>query len=845
MAKIIGNTVGIPNPQTDWDQTDTTKADYLKNKPENLLRGRHNTAKNWMMSSLVPEKGEVIIYDGDGSYYEESFYDIVDIPEDATILDLHIQFYGGNNVSFADKYGENLFTFNNSDLTGAYYFRPQDKIIEDSNANTVDIGFPWDEYDKIKNKIARIYSHQGFVYYKTSSDSKIKIGDGLSTVLQLPFVNNGSITIDGDNADISGVLEEANSYTDKKANKMLAEAKSYTDEMTTLGASVEKTYYSDIANDVYVFCDEYFEIPEEFNGNISEIIVSKEPGDISPYINISFYDTNYELIESIEILPENPNGDTGDGEFINVSREVNITGATYVMGSDGGCSQIGTLALINNTETALGREVAKKDAKMLEEAKAYTHKAIKEEIKSADVVNGVYTYTLANESDVYGLDCIDSFYDAYYDSESNKTVASFVIYSEKLNTRPFEIGNLKLAFFNLNTKKIRFGESDGYTGGEELWDLSVKFEGNVVDEVTEEFTNGVYTHLAINPLDKYEWKSIKDIIPDIDLGAVVEESKSYTDKKSSDAENNAKAYTNKRLDDCVVMHPTIVNSSDEWTEVELTGLEADKLKFVKISCDDAHFNTLNQTVGLQIYDNEGNGCSCDFSATYLVESRVIIDLESETLYRLFSDGRTEEIADDVYYDYDNKDLYFSILRNIKSCVLSCISELNCKAEFCIGNSASEYADNSAKEAEKSAKEYAKSYADGERVFNIDELQYGSYIYDLPANHGVKSVDVQCKSVIEGSEISFIHLMDANEEIIGEVKFIMKPSEVITVSLEEYNDVPIAKIQLWIDANDSAIKSVTYYYNSDKAYTDEKIGDIDAALDELHAYAESLKNGGAS
>ena len=230
MAKIIGNTVGIPNPQTDWDQTDTTKADYLKNKPENLLRGRHNTAKNWMMSSLVPEKGEVIIYDGDGSYCEETFYDIVDIPEDATIEDLHIQFYGGNGVRFADKYGEDLLTFYNSSLTGTYYFRPKDKIVEHSNANTVDIGFPWDEYDKIKNKIARIYSQQGFVYYKTTLDSKIKIGDGVSTVIQLPFSNNGGITIDGDNADISGVIEEANLYTDKKANKMLAEAKSYTDE---------------------------------------------------------------------------------------------------------------------------------------------------------------------------------------------------------------------------------------------------------------------------------------------------------------------------------------------------------------------------------------------------------------------------------------------------------------------------------------------------------------------------------------------------------------------------------------------------------------------------------------
>ena len=33
MAKIIGNIVGVPNPKTDWNQTDPTKADYLMNKP--------------------------------------------------------------------------------------------------------------------------------------------------------------------------------------------------------------------------------------------------------------------------------------------------------------------------------------------------------------------------------------------------------------------------------------------------------------------------------------------------------------------------------------------------------------------------------------------------------------------------------------------------------------------------------------------------------------------------------------------------------------------------------------------------------------------------------------------
>ena len=37
--KIKGNTVGFPNPQPDWNQTDPTQADYVKNKPPIRVTG--------------------------------------------------------------------------------------------------------------------------------------------------------------------------------------------------------------------------------------------------------------------------------------------------------------------------------------------------------------------------------------------------------------------------------------------------------------------------------------------------------------------------------------------------------------------------------------------------------------------------------------------------------------------------------------------------------------------------------------------------------------------------------------------------------------------------------------
>ena len=34
MSKIIGNTTATPVPRSDWEQTDKTKADFIRHKPE-------------------------------------------------------------------------------------------------------------------------------------------------------------------------------------------------------------------------------------------------------------------------------------------------------------------------------------------------------------------------------------------------------------------------------------------------------------------------------------------------------------------------------------------------------------------------------------------------------------------------------------------------------------------------------------------------------------------------------------------------------------------------------------------------------------------------------------------
>jgi hypothetical protein len=57
MSKIIGNTTATPNPRPDWNQTDETKADFIKNKPqfntEDLVIKNSISSKNIIASSEV------------------------------------------------------------------------------------------------------------------------------------------------------------------------------------------------------------------------------------------------------------------------------------------------------------------------------------------------------------------------------------------------------------------------------------------------------------------------------------------------------------------------------------------------------------------------------------------------------------------------------------------------------------------------------------------------------------------------------------------------------------------------------------------------------------------------
>lgn len=55
--RIVGNTTALPNPQPDWNQTDESRADYIKNKPKqtnkSLLFETKQDLDNWMEGATL------------------------------------------------------------------------------------------------------------------------------------------------------------------------------------------------------------------------------------------------------------------------------------------------------------------------------------------------------------------------------------------------------------------------------------------------------------------------------------------------------------------------------------------------------------------------------------------------------------------------------------------------------------------------------------------------------------------------------------------------------------------------------------------------------------------------
>lgn len=83
MATIIGNTTATPYPRPDWNQTDETKADYIKNKPTDYIV-EQGASDKWTFhkwTSGIAECWGTFIHSSDeGIEYPSTLSASVDLP---------------------------------------------------------------------------------------------------------------------------------------------------------------------------------------------------------------------------------------------------------------------------------------------------------------------------------------------------------------------------------------------------------------------------------------------------------------------------------------------------------------------------------------------------------------------------------------------------------------------------------------------------------------------------------------------------------------------------------------------------------------------------------------------
>lgn len=127
MAIIIGNTTATPNPRPDWNQTDATKADYIKNKPIRdvvLDDGKLDiTNYDTGLYRFYSNTGAIIIqaYNGEGSWNGPLGNDVKDvykhyindIETDYLLAYIEKGRYVGETTTFVDMIN-NVKVFQNS-----------------------------------------------------------------------------------------------------------------------------------------------------------------------------------------------------------------------------------------------------------------------------------------------------------------------------------------------------------------------------------------------------------------------------------------------------------------------------------------------------------------------------------------------------------------------------------------------------------------------------------------------------------------------------------------------------------------------------------------------------------
>lgn len=141
MAKIIGNTTATPNPRPDWNQTDATKADYIKNKPvvdqAYSVESTNAQSGQAVAQAIETKPGEVTITGADygqsayASVRGERFNDYDDTNGNrALAAGSHaegirsIEYDGLSQTVIQNIAGCGCFEIDSKSVLGSYYYYP-------------------------------------------------------------------------------------------------------------------------------------------------------------------------------------------------------------------------------------------------------------------------------------------------------------------------------------------------------------------------------------------------------------------------------------------------------------------------------------------------------------------------------------------------------------------------------------------------------------------------------------------------------------------------------------------------------------------------------------------------
>ena len=127
MSKIIGNTTATPVPRSDWEQTDKTKADFIRHKPDfNGLQNEVSIIGNLVGDIPVSEQISQYIIESGMKIYKQN-EEPTNVPDGTLWLDLDEHTGSGGSGDSGGSSGGGAGEPGYTPIKGVDYWTEKDK----------------------------------------------------------------------------------------------------------------------------------------------------------------------------------------------------------------------------------------------------------------------------------------------------------------------------------------------------------------------------------------------------------------------------------------------------------------------------------------------------------------------------------------------------------------------------------------------------------------------------------------------------------------------------------------------------------------------------------------------